>query len=128
CTAVGSYVGASPAELTLAEVWNGSSWSVQTTPNPVGGYNTALEGVSCTPPCDCIAVGNSTSGAFSERWDGTSWSLQSIPNPPGASLAGVSCTSPSACTAVGRSSSGTPAEAWDGSSWPLLQTPPPARA
>src|SRR5437764_13184423 len=90
---------------------------VQGTLTPVGAYNTELEGVSCTSPSDCIAVGNSTSGAFSERWDGTSWSLQSIPNPPGASLAGVSCTSPTACTAGGTSSSGTLPEAWEGPTW-----------
>ena len=34
CTAVGQYVNGSGVEVTLAERWNGTSWKVQSTPNP----------------------------------------------------------------------------------------------
>jgi hypothetical protein len=42
---------------TLAERWNGSSWTVQTTPSPVGSYGSGLAGVSCTSLSTCNAVG-----------------------------------------------------------------------
>jgi hypothetical protein len=59
CTAVGfSRESGSPdAELTLAEAWNGTSWSVQDTPNPAANSN-ALEGVSCVTAGSCVAVGS----------------------------------------------------------------------
>jgi hypothetical protein len=41
---------------TLAEVWNGIAWSVQTTPNP-GPAESFLYGVSCTAANACEAVG-----------------------------------------------------------------------
>jgi hypothetical protein len=34
CTAVGSYVNQSALEFTLAERWNGSSWAIESMPNP----------------------------------------------------------------------------------------------
>src|SRR5204862_347064 len=82
-------------------VWDGSSWSVQPTPNPMGGSNSELVGVSCTSSSACTAVGNSSSGTLAEVWDGSSWSIQPTPNPAGASLAGVSGTSARACTGGG---------------------------
>ncbi len=36
CTAVGYYTNAKNVQATLAETWNGSAWSVQTTPYPLG--------------------------------------------------------------------------------------------
>src|SRR5205814_9194602 len=50
CTAVGGYVtgnGFSTVQYTLAERWNGSTWSFQTMPNPVGAVNSYLNAVSC---------------------------------------------------------------------------------
>src|SRR5207244_457559 len=34
CTAVGDYINASGVMVTLAERWNGTSWAIQSTPNP----------------------------------------------------------------------------------------------
>jgi hypothetical protein len=144
CTAVGSYVNSSSGEVTLAEVWNGSSWSVQSTPNPTGATASVLRGVSCTSSSACVAVGSDYTGGFpsssysvlAEVWNGTSWSIQSTPNPPGEKgvvLSGVSCASSSACSAVGSyvNSSGvevTLAEVWNGSSWSVQSTPNPSEA
>jgi hypothetical protein len=53
---VGSY-GTSSNQFTLAEQWNGTSWAVQTTPNPVGSQESELDGVFCISASACKAVG-----------------------------------------------------------------------
>lgn len=139
CTAVGESTDSSGVENTLAETWNGTSWSIEVTPNPSGAQESGLNGVSCTSANACTAVGAYFDGsgpnpALAEMWDGSSWSLQSTPLPPGAqnsTLSGVSCTSADACTAVGvyGDSSGvteTLAEVWNGTAWSLQTTPNPS--
>jgi len=135
CVAVGTYVKASGAGVTLAERWNGSKWRIQPIPSPPGAAWSNLLGVSCVSPSACEAVGITTSrsGAnktLAERWNGSRWQLQATPSPAGSSqLIGVSCTSPSACTAVGGTSLGrTLAERWNGSSWQIQSAPSPAGA
>jgi hypothetical protein len=56
CTAVGSYQ-ASGVPFTLAETWDGTSWSVQPTANPASADDRALSGVSCRSAGVCTAVG-----------------------------------------------------------------------
>jgi len=55
CAAVGQQ---SPAisTSTLAEVWNGTSWSLRTTPNPAPG-DSSLTAVSCDAAGTCTGVG-----------------------------------------------------------------------
>jgi hypothetical protein len=139
CTAVGTYNNSAGATLTLAEAWNGTSWSLQPTPNPTDGQQDVLDGVSCTSSAACTAVGNyatstGTLVTLAEAWNGTSWSLQSTPNPAGAEgsfLYNLSCTSASACTAVGFSGRSTGsqalAETWNGTSWSVSRTANPRR-
>jgi hypothetical protein len=139
CTAVGSY-GIAGALLTLAERWDGTSWTIQPTPNPTGAKGSSLSGVSCTSATVCTAVGNYTNSGgtqltLAERWDGTAWTIQPTPNPTGAAdnrLFGVSCTSATACTAVGSYASAgglvTLAERWDGTAWTIQPTPNPTGA
>jgi hypothetical protein len=102
------------AELPLAERWDGTSWSLQTTPD-VGAIG-ALFGVSCTSSTACTAVGDSYtspevfSASLAERWDGISWTREPTPNAPTNSVGGtylhaVSCTSRATCTAVGNDQS-----------------------
>jgi hypothetical protein len=111
CTAVGHYQISSGAMRTLAEFWDGTSWSVQPTPNRGHGLNELL-GVSCPRPGACTAVGTyiTSTGVqvpLAEAWDGTSWSVQGTTvNPPGASfsmLLGVACATPATCTGAGLS-------------------------
>jgi hypothetical protein len=124
--------------VTLAEVWNGTSWKIQATPNPTGARASSLLGVSCSSTSACTAVGRYTTStgevlALAESWNGKSWQIQAAPNPTGAtasSLFGVSCTSASACISVGNytSSAGnqvTLAESWNGASWQIQVTPSP---
>jgi hypothetical protein len=117
----------------LAEQWNGKSWTILPTPNPAKAVQSFLNGVSCTAPSACTAIGEQHSAAgivhtLAERWNGTTWRIQPTPNPPGvqfASLASVSCTSGSACLATGGSDSGTLAERWNGTAWRIQPTPNP---
>src|SRR5207247_2359972 len=137
CMAVGSYQNGS-LFLPLAEAWNGTSWSVQPTPNPANPNHANLTSVSCTSPSACTAVGTAALVVpIAERWNGTSWSLQRVPAPAGAQLgllASVSCPSAASCVAVGnyRSRSGTRvllAETWNGTAWAIRRAavPPGAR-
>jgi hypothetical protein len=135
CTAVGDYTKRFGRTVTLAERWDGTSWSVESTPNPQGAPSSALNAVDCTSSSVCVAVGSSfthsgTEITLAERWTGTRWSIQSTPNPSsgGGTLFGVSCTSSSACTAVGASNTGTFAERWNGTKWAIQSTPNPAGA
>jgi hypothetical protein len=144
CTAVGRYVTGAGAEVTLAERWNGTAWSIQTTPNPkeakTSGQGAILTSVSCTSSTSCFAVGRyiNTAGTeltLAEHWNGTEWSIQTTPNPAEAKasrLVGVSCAE-SQCTAVGRytSSAGTEltlAEHWTETEWVIQATPNPKEA
>ncbi len=132
CTAVGYYYNGT-TDVTLAERWNGTKWSIQKPPNPTGGTDSQLDGVTCTSGSACTAVGEYYSGTaqvtLAERWNGTKWSLQTTPNPTGApdsGLLGVSCTSKSACIAVGFAYAyATLAERWNGTKWSLQTTPNP---
>ena len=104
-------------------LWTDRSWSLRRHPNlvcsnssdPAGGYT--VNGVSCTSPGACTAVGTAV-----YRWEGHRWSIQ--PGPTGADgLNGVSCTSSNACTAVG-----SRIYAWNGLDWSSVRIPLPAQA
>jgi len=126
CTAVGRYVNGSGVYQTFAATWNGTSWSVQTTPTAPSAAQ-ELFSVSCTASEACTAVGTSAwSNPLVLRWNGSSWSSQTSPLPPGATeatLSDVTCTGASACIAGGRASGYTHAIAWDGTSWSVITSP-----
>ncbi|HEV2371235.1 MAG TPA: hypothetical protein VGS19_03620, partial [Streptosporangiaceae bacterium] len=119
CIAVGDSTTGTTTS-TLAESWNGSTWTIQSTPNASGQANSQLNGLACTSSTHCTAVGTGSTGTTSvplaETWNGATWATQTIPVPTGSTfkpLNGVSCTSASACTAVGDGY----AEGWNGSTW-----------
>jgi len=117
CRAVGYSVSTSGGVYqSLAEAWNGSTWTVQTTPHPTGATSGTLSAISCPAANACTAVGNYTNSVvgtqvtLAERWNGSTWTVQTTPNPNGATystLSGVSCTATTACTAVGDSINGS---------------------
>src|SRR4029077_9080966 len=132
CEAVGVQAGSS-GTTALAEAWNGTAWGVQPVPDPRGGAEVTLTGISCASPDDCVAVGNYNSSTvpaiLAERWNGTSWSIQAIPDPGGSSyatLSEVSCPAADDCEAVGADSLGPFAEVWNGTTWSAQSTPAPA--
>jgi len=139
CTAVGARTDSAGNPIgTLAEQWNGSSWSIQSTPNPAPGG--VLAGVSCTSAVACTAAGNLNQTAHAgtttlvERWNGTNWAIQPTPRlsaGQGSFFNGVACQA-GACTAVGLylTNSGplTLAERWTGARWLIQATPNPGAA
>ncbi len=130
CVTAGYYTTAS-GTFSLVEAWNGTAWSIQTTPNPAGSTETRLNGISCQAITACVAVGYKGSGSGSQPvaigGNSGAWSLQSVPLPAGAvgaELTGVDCTSATSCRAVGRyypTSSSTTywamASTWNGTAW-----------
>jgi hypothetical protein len=111
CMAVGQAGQGGGDFVPLAEHWDGSAWSLQSTATPAGSVAVDLSGVSCASPTSCTAVGgyNNTQGlftgtAYAVSWDGSTWTLQTTPNPSGAQfsgLAGVSCPLAASCLGVG---------------------------
>jgi hypothetical protein len=57
--AVGRY-DSGPTFLPLAELWNGTAWTVLQAATPVGAYYTQFTGVSCPTARMCMTVGEST--------------------------------------------------------------------
>ena len=46
--------------------WNGTDWAIQSTPNPPGSTDSSLNGVDCSAPGVCVAVGAAeVNGVFS---------------------------------------------------------------
>lgn len=125
CTAVGFWTDSGGNQTPFAEQWNGSTWSLHTTPVPSGAMIPQLNSVSCTSSTACEAVGSDNTGAWAENWNGSTWTIQNTPTPGGGRnpfLGGVSCTAANACTAVGDFVNSTPkqvplAERWNGTSW-----------
>jgi hypothetical protein len=130
CTAVGYYDFDDPgfASNTLAEHWNGHSWSSQSLP-PVGNPGADLTSISCRPSACTAAgyyLGQSDEGPgtapLAMRRNGTTWAVQATPGDAilneTSALTGVSCVSARACTAVGISDSGGPLiPHWNGATW-----------
>ena len=113
CVAVGYSVRnpeAAPLILSaLVEYWNGTRWSIERTPGPVGAHESALSGVSCWSQRHCMAVGYSATAiggkgvAHAERWNGVRWSIQHLSDSTRhpSRLNDVACTSRRFCMAVG---------------------------
>jgi hypothetical protein len=143
CTAVGQYSHGSSGDRTLVESWNGSSWSVVSSPNGNPTNNNELFGISCADRRSCVAVGQyqlvfaGPALTLTETWNGTTWSVVTSPSPgtPNASdsLTSVSCTGSTNCVAVGDKIhvigttpfGKTLIETWDGVMWSTTASPNP---
>jgi hypothetical protein len=105
CEAVGYSFDSSGNSATLAETWDGGSWSLVTSPNSASGSEDVLDAVSCVSSSQCTAVGqyaalNGSTPPLVEVWDGTGWSLVAGVTGNGQ-LDGIDCTGISTCMAVG---------------------------
>ena len=137
CAAVG--YASSPKGLgSLAETWNGKTWTLTTVRWPKGTSNEMLSGVSCVAGNRCVAVGtidsnlksaSNTGKAAAATWNGRAWTVTGVPAPArgkASLLKGVTCLSASNCVAVGQvgpsgSTNGTGLSAfWNGKSWRLV--------
>ena len=113
CTAVGFYYTPDEMEqLVWVGRWNGRTWTSQPAPSPptsAGLRQEAFQGVSCTSPTACVAVGFYTNAPHStvplvEAWNGTTWAIQPAGtsfSTPDNGLYGVSCRSATACGSRG---------------------------
>src|SRR5262249_39157236 len=121
---------------TLTQHWNGTSWSIVTSPNP-GSGSSYLIGIAAVTTSDVWAVGYSTSTSTGpkqtliEHWDGASWKILPSPSPGGVDnqLYGVAAVATSDIWGVGyftpRSTGAnqTLIEHWDGASWSVVSSP-----
>jgi hypothetical protein len=118
--------GSSGPVQTLAEHFNGTSWSVVPTP----ALNAALGGVAGAAGNDVWAVGDqaqaSSFNTLIEHWDGTRWSVTPSPKlPEGSQLTGVTAPATNNAWAIGFAGGSANAlvEHWDGISWSIVTSP-----
>ncbi len=136
CTAVGNYHHSPGKAEAFAERWNGIEWKTEVPIEaPESGEGSPLQGVSCTSPTSCTAVGYTKNNSgftvpLAEGWNGTEWFIQSTPNNGQADryLNSIACTSSAACTAVGDYTSASGAvlpyvTRWSNGEWSLQEAP-----
>ena len=123
------------ATLSLAEHWDGTSWTVTPTPNSGPNFNT-LNGIT-GDAANAWAVGvclnsSNNDSALVETWNGSSWALTTVPEPGTARniLFSVSAAAPNDVWAVGdqQGSDGkfeTLVEHFDGTTWTVVPSPNP---
>jgi hypothetical protein len=120
------------AFATLIEHWNGTQWSVVTSPNP--GQVNLLDSVGVVSDRNIWAVGQSLAASgqvLISHWNGSSWSGATSPNQPGSVnnfLIGIAVISASNIWAVGGFQSSNLAEYpltehWNGSQWSVVPSP-----
>jgi hypothetical protein len=116
--AVGTIAGrTSSSNATLAEQFNGASWSVIAAPTVKGGVLNGVDGVAAN---DVWAVGQQASGSsfttLIEHWNGTSWSVVSSPAFTGLGpVRAISADAGNDVWAAGHG--GTGVLRWDGQTW-----------
>jgi hypothetical protein len=135
CWAVGYHSVPGGTQQTLIEGWDGTSWTIVSSPDSSPSQHNFLLGATCVSASDCWAVGHhSVAGGIwqtlIERWDGTSWAVVPSANTNSTRnnyLDDVTCVSASDCWAVGRHHNGivhqTLIERWDGTSWAIVTSP-----
>ena len=137
--AVGGTNWFSPTQ-TLAEHWNGKTWTRVPTPTPDG--SAYFNAVAATSASNAWAVGLITPGGpgvpalttpLIEHWNGKAWTVAKFPEPAdGGQFNGVAATSASNVWAVGSTGANSIAagqttliEHWNGKSWTRVPSPSP---
>lgn len=131
--AVGRYFNG--AYRTLTEHWNGSRWSVVTSPNP-GSSDNYMDDVAVVSTSDVWAVGyyfarNNSYQTLTEHWDGRLWSVVKSPNAGSSDnfLSGATVVSASDVWIVGwyynahNAVFQTLTMHWDGRLWSVIKSP-----
>jgi hypothetical protein len=132
--AVGYFVNAEYAQQTLIQHYDGTSWTVVSSPSP-GARQNILYGVAAISDSDVWAVGgeqdaNSVWHTLAEHWDGTAWTVATTVDAgsSGNQLYAVAAVSSKEVYATGQQS-GTAfpspmlVEQWNGNAWSALSTP-----
>jgi hypothetical protein len=124
-------------EEAFVEHWNGTQWSIVTTPRLPHSFVTFLSSVSGVASNDVWAVGMSEQHAglgarpLIEHWNGSVWSIVPSPDPGiGSALVSVEPRASDDVWAVGytiRNGFEALAEHWDGSSWNVVKVSHPGK-
>jgi hypothetical protein len=133
CVATGnSYSLKGGTRTGIAEFWNGSTWTVESTPLPSGGEAGELYGVSCASSSTCISTGRYVPkphelALMVDRWNGKSWTAETPPSPvapeyTNSELYQPACALAMECVAVGFSDYSAVADKWNGKEWSSLAT------
>ncbi len=117
CFVVGNF-GAAPIDHLL-EHWNGTKWTVVHTPTGYDNHDSEFNGISCSSPDACTAVGDDVDGnnfvhALIDRWNGHTWTFQKAPMIDQAWS--VACPTATSCYVTTGSLVGVIAH-WNGSAW-----------
>jgi hypothetical protein len=132
--AVGYYVDGYFQQKTLVQHFDGSTWSVISSPSP-GAAQNILYGVAAISDHDVWAVGAEQDGTglwhtLTEHWDGNEWTVVPSVDPgvSGNQLYAVKAKSSRDVYAVGQQAgTGFPNQAliehWDGSEWSVVPAP-----
>jgi len=128
CLAVGS--GLTTFGGSLAERWNGRTWSAATTPVPRGASYAGLQSVSCASASHCLAVGvYVTNGAYAVSWNGSGWHLVGMTTSGGhiGAFAAVDCPAATSCAALAgttqfAASDRSESAFWNGTRWKVVLT------
>lgn len=129
--AVGDYKTTNVRAQTLAEHWDGTAWSVVSSPNSGTAIND-FYGISADASNDVWAVGfynniKSTEQTLVEHWDGSSWSVVPSLNEGSGNnvLYSVTAISPTDVWVVGSGSGQPQIEYWNGSNWTIVPSAAP---
>jgi len=134
---VGSYtdLGGNILRKTLILHWNGSQWTIFSSPSP-GSLVNGLNGVTAITATDVWAVGYASNGTGDQtlalHWTGTSWQRVASPSPgaPNNQLLSVAAVASNDIWAVGYANANndggvyrTLALHWDGAAWSVVAQP-----
>ncbi len=125
CIAVGRQFK-SGGDVILSEKWNGSTWSLLTSPTIGPDASLDLNSVSCKTSTFCMAVGwfvGEPAEAFAMKWNGSSWATEAVPDDSNTDdniLKSVSCPTTTLCIAVGTGASGQLIDKWNGTTWSIV--------
>jgi hypothetical protein len=127
CAAVGYYMNPAGYDQNLALVYNGSTWSLNSSASlsVSAGSSDQLYNISCASENLCVAAGNyidapgdikyvlgGAKEGFVVTWNGTSWSVDNSPSltprVPGSvyRFNGISCVSTGFCALAGAANTG----------------------
>lgn len=130
CIAAGYYVTSAGADQTLTELWNGSTWTIETSVDTSTTANNFFIGNSCLSTTFCMAAGYSglTTQALTEEWNGSAWSIvasQDTSTTVNNYLNAVGCATTTFCMAVGYYGSTLQnlVEEWTGSTYTIVASP-----
>ncbi|HLH61238.1 MAG TPA: hypothetical protein VKV20_06090 [Ktedonobacteraceae bacterium] len=135
--AVGSYDnGIESPGYTLVEHWDGTQWSIVSSPSPASNNNVLLSLSSIPGTSNLLAAGYTFDGtntqSLVEAWNGSSWSVVTTPAVgAGSQLYSVSALSAKSAWVVGddydgQGNTSTLLEHWNGKTWSVVSSPNPS--